>query len=389
MKKKTFFIFFFLILIFFGVGIQIGKSLVICKVCPPEDLDFSLFWEALDILKKKYILPKEIDYKKILYGAISGMMNSLGDSYTVFLDPEKSKIFLEDVSGKFEGVGMEIGIKEKQLQVIAPLEGTPAQKAGILAGDKIIRIDGESTSGITIEEAVKKIRGPKGTEVILTILREGWEEPKDFRIKRDVIKIPCVNLEKKENDIAYIRIYFFSESLKYEFYKIGREILNSGLKKIILDLRNNPGGYLEIAQNIGGWFLKRGDMVAIEDFGEEKKNKEYRAFGNEAFLNFPVVVIINKGTASASEILASALRENRGVKLIGERSFGKGSIQEISSLSDESALKITVARWLTPKGELIEGKGLEPDIVVELTEEDIKEGRDPQLEKAIEIIKNL
>ncbi len=389
MKKKTISFFFFLILISFICGILVGKELVVCKICPPEELDFSLFWEALDKLEENYILPTKIDYQKVVYGAISGMIKTLNDPYTIFFDPKETKHFLEDVSGEFEGVGMEIGIRKGQLQVIAPLEGTPAQKAGILAGDKIMKIDGESTAGISIEEAVKKIRGPKGTEVTLTILREGWEKTKDFKIKRDVIKIPSVKWEKIDKDIALIKIYLFTESLKYDFSKVAREILKSNCKKIILDLRNNPGGYLEVSQNIGGWFLKRGSIVAIEDFGGKIKNKEYRAFGSESFLNFPVVVIINRGTASAAEILAAALRDNRGIKLIGEKSFGKGSIQEMSFLKDGSSLKITVARWLTPKGELIEERGLEPDIEVKLTEKDLEEGKDPQLEKAIELITNL
>jgi carboxyl-terminal processing protease len=377
----------------FVFGNYLGKQQVICQVCPPEDLDFSLFWETLDILKKKFVFQERLDYQKILYGAISGMVKSLEDPYTIFLTPEETKIFLEDVKGEFEGVGMEVGMRKGQLQVIAPLEGTPAQRAGLRAGDKIIKIGDTLTTQITLEEAVKLIRGPKGTEVVLTILREGWETPKEFKIVREVIEIPSLKWELKdigeEKPIVYLKLYHFSEKAKYAFKKAANEILKTPAQKIILDLRNNPGGYLEVAQDIAGWFLEKGEIVVIEDFGEKKERKIYYAEGNAKLLSYPLVVLINQGSASGAEILAGALRDNRGIKLIGETSFGKGSVQELETLKDASSLKITVAKWLTPKGDLITDKGLEPDIKVEMTEEDYEEGRDPQLEKAIEVIKGL
>lgn len=377
----------------FVFGNYLGKQQVICQVCPPEDFDFSLFWETLDILKEKFVFQERLDYQKILYGAISGMVKSLEDPYTIFLTPEETKIFLEDVKGEFEGVGMEVGMRKGQLQVIAPLEGTPAQRAGLRAGDKIIKIGDTLTTQITLEEAVKLIRGPKGTEVVLTILREGWETPKEFKIVREVIEIPSLKWELKdigeEKPIVYLKLYHFSEKAKYAFKKAANEILKTPAQKIILDLRNNPGGYLEVAQDIAGWFLEKGEIVVIEDFGEKKERKIYYAEGNAKLLSYPLVVLINQGSASGAEILAGALRDNRGIKLIGETSFGKGSVQELETLKDASSLKITVAKWLTPKGDLITDKGLEPDIKVEMTEEDYEEGRDPQLEKAIEVIKGL
>ena len=393
MKRKIIFIFLVGILIggsFYG-GFFFGKSQ--CKICPPEEVDFSLFWEAFHKLQEKFVDKGKFDIEKIIYGAISGMVNSLEDPYTVFLKPEETKRFIEDVKGTFEGVGMEIDIKKGQLQVIAPLENTPAQKAGLRAGDKIIKIDDKPTTDMTLEEAINLIRGPKGTEVTLTVYREEWGKNKEFKIVRDVIVVPSLKWELKDTSegypIAYLKLYQFSEKASFDFRVAAIEILNSPAKKIILDLRNNPGGYLEVAQDIAGWFLKRGEIVAIEDLGEGKEQNLYKAQGNAALVEVPIVILINQGSASGSEILAGALRDNRGILLIGEKSFGKGSVQELERLSDGSSLKITIAKWLTPKGESITDKGLEPDIKVEMTEEDYEAGRDPQLDKAIEIIKTL
>lgn len=384
-----------LVFALFGVGFLVGKNSVICKFCPPEDLDFSLFWEAWHKIQEEYVNPEDIDIQELIYGAISGMIESIGDPYTVFFNPEDTKTFLEDIGGEFEGVGMEIGIRENQLQVIAPLEGTPAQKAGIRPGDRIIKIDDTLTMDITIEEAVSRIRGPKGTEVTLTIFRDEWESSKEIIIKRAVIKVSSLKWELlsstgeaggKEEEIAYIKLYHFSEKSDRDFREMATEILRSPSEKIILDLRSNPGGYLERAQDIAGWFLEKGQVVVIEDFGTEKEQEVYKAKGNAKFLDYPMVVLVNQGSASASEILASALRDNRGIKIIGETSFGKGSVQKLEELRDGSSLKITIANWLTPKGNLITNKGLEPDIKVEMTEEDYDQDKDPQLQKAIEII---
>ncbi len=376
------------ILISFGLGFYFGKNQVVCQTCPPEDIDFSLFWETWKALEEKFVDKDKLDVQKMIYGAISGMVESLGDPYTVFFPPEDAKRFEEDVKGVFEGIGMEIGIRKDQLQVIAPLEGTPAQRAGLRSGDKILKIGDTLTTDLTVDEAVNLIRGPKGTEVVLTIFREEWETSKEFRLIREIIEVPSLKLEFKDDNIAYIRLYQFSEKASFDFSKAAIEILKSPAQKIILDLRNNPGGYLEVAQDIAGWFLEREEIVTIEDFGEGKEQKLYKAQGNAKLLSYPIVILINKGSASCSENLAGALRDDRGIKLIGETSFGKGSVQELEKLK-EGSLKITIAHWLTPKGELIADKGLEPDIKVEITDEDYKEERDPQLDKAIEIIKSL
>ena len=376
-----------LVIVSAGFGFYFGKTQ--CKICQPEEIDFSLFWEAYHKLQEKFVDKGKFDIQKIIYGAISGMVKSLEDPYTVFLKPEETKRFIEDVKGTFEGVGMEIDIRKGQLQVISPLEGTPAQSAGLRAGDKIIKINDKPTMDMTIEEAVNLIRGPKGSEVTLTIFREEWEKTKEIKIVRAVIEVPSLKWEIKNENIAYLKLYQFSEKASFDFRIAAIEILASPCQKIILDLRNNPGGYLEVAQEISGWFLKRGEIVVIEDFGARKERNIYKAQGNASLVGFPVVILINQGSASGSEILAGALRDNRDILLIGEKSFGKGSVQELERLSEGSSLKITVAKWLTPKGELITDKGLEPDIKVEMTEEDYEEGKDPQLDKAIEIIKNL
>jgi len=344
-----------------------------------KNLDFTLFWDAWQTLKQEFIDKTKFDNQKMLYGAISGMVNSLKDPYTVFMDPDESKRFSEDTAGKFEGVGLEIGKKKEQLQVISPLEGTPAKKAGLRAGDKIVKIDNVFTNDLTVDEAVSKIRGPKGSQVTLTIFREGWNNTKDFTITRDTIVVPSLKWEIKDNNIAYVQLYQFSEKADADFKKAALEIFRSPAKKIIIDLRNNPGGYLEVARSIASFFLEQGSVVVIEDFGGKKEQEKELANGNSMFLDFPVVILINQGSASASEILAGALRDNRQIKLIGETSFGKGSVQQVKDFADGSSLKVTVAKWLTPKGVSISDHGLDPDFKVDLTDQDYEQGKDPQL----------
>lgn len=375
------------ILLVFGGGFFIGKLSVTCPVCPPQDVDLSLLWETWNKLEEKYVDPSALDKQNMIYGAVSGMVDSLEDPYTMFFTPEKTEKFLEDVRGRFEGVGMEVGIRKGRLQVIAPLKGTPAQKAGLRAGDIIMKVEDTTTLDMSLEEAVSLIRGPKGTTVTLSILRNDWESSQEFKIKRDLIEVPSLAWEMKEGNIAYIDISHFSEKADSEFSKAALEILNSPAEKIILDLRNNPGGYLEISQDVAGWFLEKGNTVVIEDFGNGEGEIIYKAEGNSKLLSYPLVILINQGSASASEILASAIRDNRGVKLVGETSFGKGSVQELISLREEASLKVTVAKWLTPERKQITEQGLEPDIEVEMTEEDYSQNRDPQLERAIELLK--
>lgn len=354
----------------------------------PELIDFSLFWQALKKLEEKYVDSDKINYQELLYGAVSGMTESLGDDYTIFMKPEKTESFIESVSGEesFEGVGMEIAIKGKILTVVAPLEGTPAYRAGIKAGDKILKIDDTSTDDLLLEEAVNLIRGERGTQVTLTINRKTFDSPQEIIITRDVIQVPVVRWEIKEPNIAYIRIYHFASNLPSKFEDIVSEILNSDAEKIILDLRNNPGGYLEVAIEIASWFIPKGEVVVREEFKDGKMD-EYKSKGYKPLQNFPVVVLVNGGSASASEIVAGALHDIKGIRLIGEKTFGKGSIQSLEKFKDGSSLKITVAKWLTPSGISIADEGLTPDIEIELTQEDIDNDIDPQLDKALEILR--
>lgn len=371
----------------FGAGFWVGQEQ--CEICPPSEVDMSLFWESWKTLHEKYVDAAGLKNQQLIYGAISGMVKSLDDPYSTFMEPSDAKRFRENVSGKFEGVGMEIGMRKGQLQVVSPLEGTPAERAGIQAGDKILEVNGTSTQGITIEQAVEWIRGPKGSTVTLTVARDSWEKSRPIEIERDTIEIPSLKWEMKEDNVAYLKLYHFTEALPSAFREAAIKITKKDADAIVLDLRNNPGGYLSVAQDIGGWFLKDDKVVAIEDFGSDRKDKKYRANGPGTFSDTPMVVLVNKGSASASEILAGALRDHRNVKLIGEKTFGKGSVQEMSRLSDSSSLKVTVAKWLTPDGNLIADKGLKPDIKVEMDAEDYKAQRDPQLQKAIDVLKDL
>jgi len=299
-------------------------------------------------------------------------------------------MFEQDLAGSFDGIGVEIGVKNSQLTIIAPLKGTPGQKAGLKAGDQIIKINGKDTSDMSTDEAVDIIRGKKGTDVSLTIFRDGWNTTKDFKITRDTIIIPSVDWELKNGNVAYIHIYQFDQTLSTDFANIARQILASPAQKIVLDLRGDPGGYLEVCQEVAGWFLKQGQIVTIEDFGKGKKQNQYKADGNEKFADYPMVILMDQGSASASEILAGALRDNRNIQLIGNKSFGKGSVQQVINLADNASfLKITIAKWLTPKGNSISEVGLAPDVKVDISDTDIQNQKDPQLDRALEIIKNL
>jgi carboxyl-terminal processing protease len=353
-------------------------------------VDFSLFWDAYNKLHQNFVNPDAIVDKKIVYGAIAGMAKSTGDPYTAFFDPQEAKVFEEDLAGSFDGIGIEVAVKKDQLTVVSPLKGTPSYNARIKSGDVIVKINGKNASDISTDQAVNMIRGKKGTDVTLTIFREGFKELKDFKITRDTIKINSIDWELKNEDVAVIHIHQFDQTLSADFKKAAFEIIKSPAKKIVLDVRDNPGGYLEVCQDIAGWFLQHGQLVTIEDFGKDKEKQEYRTQGNASFAKYPVVMLINKGSASASEILAGALRDNRGVTLIGEKSFGKGSVQEVLPLRDGlSLIKITIAKWLTPKGNSISEVGLSPDVAIPKTDADAQANKDPQLDKALEIVGGL
>jgi carboxyl-terminal processing protease len=381
------FIFFLLLgTAFFVAGFYFGKGEKII-VDPSARIDFSLFGEVYYLLEENFPNFADIDEKKLEYGIIRGLLSALGDPHTSFFDPEKSKVFLEDVSGEFEGIGVEIGIRDNNLQVISPIKNTPAYRAGMRSGDVIVSIDGESTKGITLDEAVVKIRGPKGEEVSLEIFRNG--EYKEITIIRETIKIPSIEWELLHDNIAHIKLFHFHENVVQDFSVISREILNSPAESIILDLRNNPGGVLGAAISISSKFIESGEVVVLETGSKDMDDANpIRALGTSpVFLEYPIVIIINEGTASAAEILAGALRDQREIQIVGQNSFGKGSIQRMHTLDDGSVIKITEKYFLTPNGIVIEEEGLVPDLEIEITLEEIEAGEDPQLEAAIELIK--
>lgn len=381
----------------FGLGLYFGYShrpemdkvfSVVNKNTQVEtNADFNPFWKAWNVLKNKSIYHNEVTDQDRVWGAISGLASSLGDPYTMFFPPKENKSFTEEIQGSFEGIGAEIGIKERIITVIAPLKDTPAWNAGLKAGDKILKINETLTNDMTIEEAIDLIHGPKGTEVVITILRDGESKTREIKIIRDKIQIPTLDSELREDGIFVISLYSFSENSDRLFKDAILSFINSKSNKLILDLRGNPGGYLGSAVNIGSWFIDEGKTILIEDSGQGSKQKIYRSHGPRLFTkDLSFVVLVDGGSASASEILAGALREHGIAKLVGEKTYGKGSVQELVKITEDTSLKVTVANWLTPNGASISLKGIEPDFVVPLTLEDYEKEKDPQMDKAIEIL---
>ncbi len=353
----------------------------------PDKLDFNIFWDVWKKVNNNYVSQDATkDTKKRVYGAIKGMVASLGDPYSVFFDPDETKDFTTELDGKFTGIGAELGVRDGILTVIAPIEGMPAEKAGLLAGDKVIKVNDELTNDMTIEDAVKKIRGEKGTEVTLTVLHKNAKETSEIKIIRDEIDIKSVTYEKKEGDVGYIRIKGFMDDTDEEFDKVVSQVLADKVKGLIVDVRSNPGGNLQTAINIISKFVPKGEVILWER--DRKGNeKDYRAVDGQELKNLPVVVLIDGGSASASEILAGALRDDRHSPLIGTKSFGKGSVQSLEPIRGGSSLKVTIAKWLTPSKQSIHEVGIEPTIKVELSLDDIKNKNDKQLKRAVEEIK--
>lgn len=387
MKTKKILFYFLVLLIVISISFTLGYHTKKNYIFGLNETDFKLIDEAYQLIINNFIGANDINHATIIHGAIDGMVNSLGDPYSNFFNLEDTKMFLEDTEGKFEGVGMEIGVRDGFFQVISPLKGTPAYNAGILSGDRVLKIDDVDTRDISLEDGVALIRGPKGTEVTLSILREGWSEPKDFKITRDVISVASVEWELIDDNIAHISLYHFYKNADSDFKNVALEVINSPAEAIILDMRGNSGGYLDVSQEIAGWFLEKGDVFVIEDSFNRRREEKIKRVGR--LLEYPLVVLIDQGSASASEIVAGALRDNRDILLIGETSYGKGSIQKLEYLSDGSSIKITVAHWLTPSGDLVSEKGLEPDIRVEFNLEEYEAGNDVQLKKALEVIQGM
>lgn len=366
------------------VGWQIFNSIIEGNEAKPEEVDFSLFWQVWGVIEEKYT-NGPLDYQKMVYGAIEGMVNSLGDPYTVFMPPEEASEFEQEMEGKFQGIGAEIGIRNDLLTIIAPLADSPAQRAGLKARDTILKIDDQETRGINLIEAVNRIRGEKGTEVNLNIMRVGVTEPFDVKIIREEITVKSVKWELLSENIALIEISRFGDDTEEAFKKVVPEILAANPRGLILDLRNNPGGYLLTSVKVASEFVPKKEIVAYQEFAGGKR-EEFTSRGPARLQDLPLVVLINEGSASASEILAGALQDHGLAKLVGAKSYGKGSVQELSEFADGSEVRVTVAKWLTPKERNINEAGIDPDFPVELTEEDINADRDPQRDKAVELL---
>jgi len=354
-------------------------------------INLDQFWTVWKILDEKFVYTKDnaekISDQDKLYGAIQGLVASYGDPHTIFFPPEESKNFESDISGSFEGVGMELSTKGSSIVVISPLKDTPAYKAGVKKGDIISTIDGKSTANMSVDDAVKLIRGKAGTDVVIKVARSGESDLLDVKITRGVIDIPTTETEIK-SDVFVIHLYNFYATSPEKFRLALREFAESGKTKLVLDLRGNPGGYLEAAVDMASWFLPMGKTVVRENFGNNAEEQVYRSKGYNVFNDkLNMVILADEGSASASEILAGALREHGVAKIVGTRTFGKGSVQELVKIPPDASLKVTIARWLTPNGVSISDNGLTPDYEVKYTEADSKADRDPQMEKALELLK--
>lgn len=388
------------LIIGFGAGFVTERQLVAhgiggtVSADMPQDVDFSPVWKAWRVLDDKFVpaavasttplaTTTEARNQDRVWGMISGMAASLNDPYTFFLPPQENQQFAEDMSGSFEGVGMEIAVKNEILTVVSPLKGTPAERAGMKAGDQVLQINGKDTKGLDVSTAVKMIRGPKGTQVTLHVLREGWGEPRDIKVTRDVINVPIVDTKVK-GDAYVISVATFTSNAPELFRNALRTFVLSGKTKLVLDLRGNPGGYLDAAVDMASWFLPAGKVIVSEDYDGHEATIVHRSFGYDVFnQNLKMVILVDKGSASASEIFADALRYYGTAKLVGKTTFGKGVVQELVDITPDTALKLTVARWLGPDNVQIPLSGIIPDIDVGVTDDDIKAGRDPQLDVAL------
>lgn len=408
-----------IIILSVGIGYRFGQQRVRLQVTPNRGIvinqepppqvavDFGLFWDVWQRLQRYFIDRASLDTQKMVWGAISGMVASLGDPYTTFLPPKENKDFKQDLGGEFEGIGAQLGLKENRIIVIAPLKGTPAEKAGVRPGDLIIEVNDEETIGWTIPQAVSKIRGPRGSTVKLAILHENEQKPVDVTITRDTITVPSVEtwvkqaseineisgleefrvLASRPEKIAYLRLSRFGDNSNDEWNKAVRDLVsaqraNGALKGLIFDVRNNPGGYLQGAVFIASEFLQNGTVVSQVNSDGTKENFDVDRKGQ--LVDIPLVVLINKGSASASEIVAGALRDFKRATLVGEQTFGKGSVQTPFDIAQGAGLHITTGKWLLPNGDSIEKKGITPDIAV--SGEDAEATRDAQLAKAIELL---
>jgi carboxyl-terminal processing protease len=360
---------------------------------PPFDLkevDFSQFWEVWQLVKENHVDAGKDDNldAKLFYGAVNGMVGAMGDPYSVFMEPVGAQEFADELEGKFEGIGAEIGVKKNQLLVVAPLPETPAIRAGLKAGDYILAIDGEDTAGMSVNEAVRRIRGEKDTVVTLTIYRDGEDEQREVPITRGAINVESVRWHVQGvpsgKQVGVIEVSHFSEDTSGLFAEAVRAVLLEDVGGVVLDLRNNPGGYLDMAVRMASEWVGQ-ETIVSESFRDGTK-REHRGSGPARLADMPTIVLVNGGSASASEIVAGALQDTGAAQVVGTKSFGKGSVQDYTEFMDGSALKLTVALWLTPSGRSINQEGISPDIAIENTTEDWDNSLDPQLDQAVEML---
>jgi carboxyl-terminal processing protease len=350
-----------------------------------QPAEFAVFWEAWQFIEQHFYgeIPP---VQERVYGAIRGMVNAFGDPNTAFIDPTRAEIFRQDTSGSFEGIGAAVRMDQMgRLIIVEPYPGRPAAEAGLQRGDIILKIDGTSTEGMSLYEAISLIRGPANTNVTLTIFREGVDEPFDVTVTRARIEIEVVEAKRLDGDLGYVSLSEFSRGAADKVAQAIKTLQSEGqLKGLIFDLRNNPGGLLDEAVAVGSQFIADG-VITIE---REKGGTEqvFEALPGGAATDIPLVVLINQGSASAAEIVAGAIQDYKRGTVIGEQSFGKGTVQIPHTLSDGSELRVTIAEWLTPKGRQINGNGITPDIVVERTQKDYEADRDPQMERAVELL---
>ncbi|AKM82037.1 TPA: S41 family peptidase [Candidatus Berkelbacteria bacterium] len=350
----------------------------------PRDLDFSLFWDTWNKVTGSYV--GNFDSQKMLYGAMKGMVGAVGDPYTYFMDPTETKAFSDELSGQFSGIGAQLDVKDNVITIVAPLAESPAEKAGLKPQDQILKINGTDTNILTIDQAVSMIRGDENTKVKLVIMRKGWTDSKEFEITRAKITVKSVNWQMKDDNIAYISIGQFGDDTTPLMQQAAKEIADKKPKAIILDLRSNPGGYLNSSVDVTSFFVKKGSVVVREKDKNGHVTEEKTSL-DPILKDYKVIVLVNGGSASAAEITAGALQDLNDSVLIGEKTFGKGSVQGLEELKDGSTLRVTIAHWFTPKDRAIDKQGIEPDIKVIISEDDIKAGHDPQLDRALEEVK--
>jgi len=351
------------------------------KTDDADKIDISIFETVWNQVQTNYLRKNKVSVTDEYYGILKGLMASLGDPYSVFFNPKETQEFANDLAGSFEGIGAEISIREEKLVIVTPLKGSPAEEAGLQPNDVIFKIDGEMTDYLDLETAVSKIRGPEDSTVLLTIIR-GDAEPKDYTVIRKTIKIDSVH-EEVSDGIATITLTSFNDDTIKELDSAVQDILLKDPKGIILDLRNNPGGLLDVSVKVANVFLPTGSVVVIERAGDGAKTT-HKTTTDGKLKQIPLVVLVNEGSASAAEIVAGALKDLDRAKLVGEKTFGKGTVQTYEVLPDGSSLKLTIAEWLTPLGDSFDGAGIEPDTVVEMTNEDYTNDRDPQMDQALQ-----